>query len=149
GNPEASDDEVVLAAKAACLHDFIETLPEGYDAQLGERGITLSGGQRQRLSLARALLINPRILILDDTTSALDPVTATEVWRRIKARRANLTTIIVAQRLSSVRDADRIFVLDGGTIVEAGRHDDLAQRDGLYARLWRQQAAQADDVIDH
>jgi ATP-binding cassette subfamily B protein len=149
GQPEASFDEVVLAAQAACLHDFILTLPEGYETQLGERGITLSGGQRQRLSLARALLINPRILVLDDTTSALDPVTGAEVWRRIKARRANQTTLIVAQRLSSVRDADRIYVVDQGTIVEAGRHDDLAERGGLYARLWRQQAAQADDVIDH
>jgi ATP-binding cassette subfamily B protein len=149
GRPESSMEEVIAAAQAACLHDFIETLPDGYDTELGERGITLSGGQRQRLSLARSLLINPAILILDDTTSALDPVTATEVWRRIKARRANATTIIVAQRLSSVRDADRIFVLGGGTIVESGRHDDLAQRDGLYADLWRQQAAQTDDVIDH
>jgi ATP-binding cassette subfamily B protein len=149
GRPDVSLDEVIAAAQAACLHDFIETLPEGYDTMLGERGVTLSGGQRQRLSLARALLINPSILILDDTTSALDPVTATEVWRRIKARRGNRTTLIVAQRLSSVRDADRIFVLEHGRVVEAGRHDALVQSGGLYARLWRQQAAQADDVIDH
>ncbi|HLZ10820.1 MAG TPA: ATP-binding cassette domain-containing protein, partial [Chloroflexota bacterium] len=149
GRPDATMGEVVAAAQAACLHDFIETLPDGYDTELGERGITLSGGQRQRLSLARSLLINPSILILDDTTSALDPVTATEVWRRIKARRASQTTIIVSQRLSSVREADRIFVLGGGTVVESGRHHDLAERDGLYSRLWRQQAAQSDDVIDH
>ncbi|HVC32197.1 MAG TPA: ABC transporter ATP-binding protein [Chloroflexota bacterium] len=149
GRPEASMDEVREATRAACLHDFIETLPEGYGTHVGERGITLSGGQRQRLSLARALLINPAILVLDDTTSALDPVTATEVWRRIRARRASQTTIVIASRLSSVRDADRIFVLDHGEVVESGRHDDLTRRDGLYARLWRQQAAQADDVIDH
>jgi ATP-binding cassette subfamily B protein len=149
GRPDALMSEVIEAAKAACLHDFVETLPEGYETQLGERGITLSGGQRQRLSLARALLINPAILILDDTTSALDPLTASEVWRRIKARRANQTTIIVAMRLASVRDADRIFVLDHGRVVESGRHDDLVQRNGLYAQLWKQQAAQADDVIDH
>ncbi len=149
GRPDASLAEVIDAAKAACLHDFVATLPEGYDTELGERGITLSGGQRQRLSLARALLIDPRILILDDTTSALDPVTAAEVWRRIKARRGAQTTIVVAQRLAAVRDADRIYVLDKGRVVEAGRHVDLVERDGLYARLWRQQAAQADDVIDH
>jgi ATP-binding cassette subfamily B protein len=149
GRPGATMDEVFAAARAACLHDFVVTLPEGYDTQLGERGITLSGGQRQRLSLARALLIDPRVLILDDTTSALDPVTAAEVWRRIKARRGNQTTLVVAQRLSSVRDADRIFVLDQGAVVEVGRHEDLVANDGLYARLWAQQAAQADDVIDH
>ncbi|HLG52025.1 MAG TPA: ABC transporter ATP-binding protein [Chloroflexota bacterium] len=149
GRPDATMEEVIEAAKAACLHDFIQSLPEGYETQLGERGITLSGGQRQRLSLARALLIDPAILILDDTTSALDPVTATEVWRRVKARRANRTTIIVATRLASVRDADRIFVLDQGTIVQAGRHDELIARPGLYARLWTQQAQQADDIIDH
>jgi ATP-binding cassette subfamily B protein len=149
GVPDASIEDVVAAAQTACLHDFIVTLPDGYDTQLGERGVTLSGGQRQRLALARALLVNPSILVLDDTTSALDPVTAAEVWRRIKARRGNLTTLIVAQRLTSVREADRIFVLERGTIVESGRHDDLVNRDGLYRRLWRQQAAQADDVIDH
>ncbi|HLH73201.1 MAG TPA: ABC transporter ATP-binding protein, partial [Chloroflexota bacterium] len=149
GRPNASMEEVMEAAKTACLHDFILTLPEGYKTEVGERGITLSGGQRQRLSLARALLINPRILILDDTTSALDPVTAAEAWRRIKARRAGHTTFIVAQRLSSVRDADRIFVLERGEIVESGKHDELIQGNGLYARLWKQQAAQADDVIDH
>ncbi|HUX86547.1 MAG TPA: ABC transporter ATP-binding protein, partial [Chloroflexota bacterium] len=149
GRPSASLDEVIQASQTACLHDFIVTLPEGYQTEVGERGITLSGGQRQRLSLARSLLINPRILILDDTTSALDPVTAAEAWRRIKARRAGHTTFVVAQRLSSVRDADRIFVLDQGEVVESGKHDDLIQGNGLYARLWQQQAAQADDVIDH
>lgn len=149
GRPETPMEEVIAAAQAACLHDFVETLPEGYETQLGERGITLSGGQRQRLSLARALLINPRVLVLDDTTSALDPVTASEVWRRIKERRGNQTTIIIAQRLSSVRDAERIYVLDHGEIVESGRHAALVEGNGLYARLWRQQAAQADDVIDH
>lgn len=149
GRPGASQSEVEEAAKAACLHDFIETLPEGYETQLGERGVTLSGGQRQRLSLARALLIDPAILILDDTTSALDPVTAGEVWRRIRARRADRTTLVIAMRLTSVSDADRTFVLEDGRLVESGRHDDLIERNGLYARLWRQQAAQADDVIDH
>jgi len=149
GRPDASLQEVYDAATAACLHDFVLTLPEGYDTQLGERGITLSGGQRQRLSLARALLINPRILILDDTTSALDPITAKEVWRRIKERRGNQTTLIVAQRLASVRDADRIYVLEKGEVVESGRHEALVENDGLYARLWKQQAAQSGDVIDH
>lgn len=148
GRPDATREEVVASAKTASLHDFIESLPMGYDTPLGERGVTLSGGQRQRLSLARALTIRPRILVLDDTTSALDPVTAARIWDRIKEERKGLTTIVIAQRLAAVRDADRIIVLDHGEIVERGRHDDLLRRDGLYATLWNQQAAQAGDVAN-
>jgi ATP-binding cassette subfamily B protein len=148
GRPDATREEIEHAARTASLHDFIETLPLGYETPLGERGVTLSGGQRQRLALARALLINPRILVLDDTTSALDPVTAARIWRQITAERQGLTTIVIAQRLAAVRDADRILVLDKGEVVERGRHDDLVRADGLYARLWNQQAAQAGDVAN-
>ncbi|MBI2941951.1 MAG: ABC transporter ATP-binding protein [Chloroflexi bacterium] len=149
GRPDASREEIIAAATAACLHDFILSLPLGYETMLGERGITLSGGQRQRLALARALLIEPRVLVLDDTTSALDPITGAEVWRRITARRRGLTTIVIAQRLSAVQDADRILVLEQGAIVERGRHEALLAAGGLYSRLWAQQAAQAEDAIDH
>ncbi|MBI3976541.1 MAG: ATP-binding cassette domain-containing protein, partial [Chloroflexi bacterium] len=113
----------------------------------GERGITLSGGQRQRLALARALLIDPSILVLDDTTSALDPATALEVWRRISRRRQGRTTIVIAQRLAAVCPADQILVLENGAVVERGRHDELLAGGGLYGRLWAQQAAQDEDVF--
>ncbi|TAK25770.1 MAG: ABC transporter ATP-binding protein [Chloroflexota bacterium] len=148
GRPDATHEEIERAATTACIHEFITTLPLGYDTPMGDRGVTLSGGQRQRVALARALLIKPRILVLDDTTSALDPVTAAEIWRRITADRSGLTTIVIAQRLAAVQDADRIIVLDRGAIVERGKHDDLLVLDGLYARLWKQQAAQAGDVAD-
>ena len=148
GRPDATREEIIKAAETACIHDFIQTLPIGYETPLGERGVTFSGGQRQRMSLARALCARPRILILDDTTSALDPVTAAEIWRRIQAERSGLTTIVIAQRLSAVRDADRIIVFGDGAIVERGRHDELIENGGLYLRLWSQQAAQAGDVAD-
>src|SRR5262249_6887813 len=111
GRPDATREEIVHTAKTASLHDFIETLPLGYETPLGERGVTLSGGQRQRLALARALCTNPRILVLDDTTSTLDPVTAAHIWEAIKRERRGLTTVVIAQRLSAVRDADKIIVL--------------------------------------
>jgi ATP-binding cassette subfamily B protein len=148
GRPDASREEIEHAARVALIHDFIMTLPLGYDTPLGERGVTLSGGQRQRVALARALLIRPRVLVLDDTTSALDPITASEIWRRIKAERSGLTTVVIAQRLTAVQDADRILVLDEGEIVERGRHAELVEGEGLYARLWAQQAAQASDLAD-
>jgi len=137
--PDASQDEVVAAAKAANAHDFIETMTQGYDTILGDDGMQLSGGQRQRLAIARALLNNPRLLILDEATSALDSESEALIQDAIDRVARGRTTFIIAHRLSTVRSADRIIVLDQGTVVEDGRHDELQSRDGTYARLLRLQ----------
>ncbi len=136
GRPEATLDEVVAAARAAQAHEFIEALPEGYDTVVGERGVTLSGGQRQRVAIARALLLNPRILILDDSTSSVD----TETEARIQLALAHLmrgrTTFVIAQRVSTVRKADLIVVMDQGRIVQRGTHADLLAQPGLYRQVY-------------
>ena len=135
GRPEASDDEVIAAAKAAFAHDFISKLPEGYHTFLGERGVRLSGGQRQRISIARAILKNPPLLLLDEATSALDAESERMVQAALEAAMAHRTTIVIAHRLATVLKADRIVVLDAGRIVDVGTHDELVARGGLYARL--------------
>ncbi len=142
GNPEASQEEIIAAAKAAQAHDFISNFPKGYDTVVGERGITLSGGQRQRVAIARALLINPKILILDDSTASVDTETEHLIQQQLKEIMAGRTTFIIAQRITSIRQADMILVFDQGRIVEQGTHEDLMVKDGLYAEINQLQHSQ-------
>lgn len=135
GRPEANDEEIVAAAKAAQAHDFIIALQNGYDTVVGERGITLSGGQRQRIAIARALLMNPRILILDDSLSAVDTQTEKMIQEALNNLMKDRTTFIIAHRMSTVRRADMILVMEGGRIIQSGKHDELVQVNGLYKEI--------------
>ncbi|MDC7704344.1 ABC transporter transmembrane domain-containing protein [Vogesella indigofera] len=135
GRPEATDEEVIAAARAAAAHEFIERLPDGYHSYLGERGVRLSGGQRQRIAIARAILKNPPILLLDEATSALDAESEQLVQQALERAAAGRTTIVIAHRLATVKQADRIVVLEQGRIVAEGTHAELLQRSPLYARL--------------
>ncbi|MGQ9596930.1 MAG: ABC transporter ATP-binding protein [Thermoproteota archaeon] len=141
GKPNATQEEIERAAKAAKIHDFIMSLPKGYDTVIGERGVTLSGGQRQRLSIARALLVNPSILILDDPTSSVDSETEKEIYESLKELIKDKTVFIVTQRLSTLRLAERIIVIEGGKVVEDGTHEELMKKGGVYARLYMSQYA--------
>ncbi|EMP54564.1 ABC transporter ATP-binding protein/permease [Marinobacter santoriniensis NKSG1] len=139
GRPDATEEEVHRAARMAHLEDFIHSLPDGYDTRVGERGLKLSGGEKQRVAIARVILKNPPLLILDEATSSLDSLSEQSILSALKEISRQRTTLVIAHRLSTIRDADTILVMDGGVIVESGHHDDLLARDGHYARLWQQQ----------
>lgn len=139
GRPDATEEEVHRAARMAHLEHFIRSLPDGYDTRVGERGLKLSGGEKQRVAIARVLLKNPPLLILDEATSSLDSLSEQSILSALKEISRQRTTLVIAHRLSTIRDADTILVMDGGEIVESGNHDALLARDGHYAQLWQQQ----------
>lgn len=143
---DASDEEITEAAKAAEAHEFVTTLPEGYDTMVGERGVKLSGGQRQRISIARAILKDPEILVLDEATSDVDTETEMLIQRSLDRLTADRSTFAIAHRLSTIKDADSILVLEDGRVVERGTHEQLIETDGLYAHLWGVQAGEIDDL---
>jgi len=144
GRPAASFDEIVAVAKAAKIHDFILSLPQGYETPVGERGLKLSGGEKQRVGIARTLLKNPPILLLDEATSALDTETERDIQDELRAMSEGRTVITIAHRLSTIADADQIVVLENGVIVETGHHDLLLSKGGRYAQLWQRQASEED-----
>jgi ATP-binding cassette subfamily B protein len=139
GRPDASDEEVIAAAKAAQAHDFISGFLNGYDSEVGQRGVNLSGGQKQRIAIARALLTQPAVLILDDTTSAVDVETEAKIQEALSRLRWGRTSFVVAQRISTVLTADKILVLDDGMVVAEGTHDELLTSSRIYAEIYASQ----------
>ena len=146
-NQDAGMDEVIHAAKVANIHEFIQSLPDGYDTIVGERGLKLSGGEKQRIAIARVILKNPRILVFDEATSSLDSRSEQSILASLKEVAMKHTTLVIAHRLSTIIDADNILVMDGGAIVEQGTHQALLARDGLYAHLWRLQQEKREHEI--
>ncbi|TEA70378.1 ABCB family ABC transporter ATP-binding protein/permease [Allopusillimonas ginsengisoli] len=147
GNPEASEQDIIKAARAARIHDFIVSLPEGYQTQVGERGLKLSGGEKQRVAIARTILKNPPILVFDEATSALDTRTERAIQQELELIARNRSTLIIAHRLSTIVNADEILVLDRGSVIERGTHAELLQRNGRYAQMWVMQQAGQEEVI--
>jgi ATP-binding cassette subfamily B protein len=145
GRDGADPPEVEAAARGAAIHDFVESLPKGYDSEVGERGLKLSGGEKQRVAIARTLLKDPPILILDEATSALDSRTEAAIQETLRDVAAKRTSIVIAHRLSTVVDADQIVVLDEGRVVERGTHAELLRRNGLYADMWARQQSEAEE----
>ena len=143
GRPDAAREEVMAAAQAAHIHDFIVSLPDGYEARVGERGLKLSGGEKQRVAIARAILKNPRIMIFDEATSALDSATEQAIQAELTRIAQGRTTLVIAHRLSTVMDADQILVMDSGRIIERGTHRELLERGGAYAEMWALQQEEA------
>jgi ATP-binding cassette subfamily B protein len=141
GRPEATREEVEAAARAARIHDFIVSLPQGYATSVGERGLKLSGGEKQRVAIARTLLKDPPIVIFDEATSALDSANERAIQAELKTAAANKTTLVIAHRLSTVVDAHEILVLEQGTVVERGNHATLLAAEGRYASMWAMQEA--------
>ncbi|HEX9674433.1 MAG TPA: ATP-binding cassette domain-containing protein, partial [Anaerolineales bacterium] len=139
GRSDASMEQVIAAAQAAAAHDFIQEFPQGYDSPVGERGTTLSGGQKQRLAIARALLLDPRILILDDSTSSVDLQTEYQIQRALDRLMVGRTSFVIAQRISTVLNADRILVLDKGRIAASGNHEELLDSSEIYAEIYSSQ----------
>ncbi|WP_431479316.1 ABCB family ABC transporter ATP-binding protein/permease [Massilia eburnea] len=147
GRPGASKDEIVAAARAASIHDFIASLPDGYESMVGERGLKLSGGEKQRVAIARTLLKDPAILIFDEATSALDSKAEQAIQAQLKEIAKNRTTMVIAHRLSTIADAQQILVLDHGKIVERGTHAALLAREGLYAQMWERQQVRGEQEL--
>jgi len=139
GKPDATEKELVAAAQAAYAHDFIQELAQGYDTEIGERGVKLSGGQRQRLALARAILADPRILILDEATSSVDAEAEYLIQQALDEVMKGRTSLVIAHRLSTIRNADKIIALHDGKIREVGKHSELLERGGLYSQLYQRQ----------
>jgi ATP-binding cassette subfamily B protein len=146
GRPEASDEEMQRAARLARIDGFVESLPDGYDTMVGERGLKLSGGEKQRVAIARTILKGPKILLFDEATSALDTKTEREIQKSLREVSRDRTTLVIAHRLSTVVEADEILVLEAGRVVERGRHDALLSRGGVYAQMWARQQAAVDEV---
>ncbi|MBK1779786.1 ABC transporter ATP-binding protein/permease [Advenella sp. WQ 585] len=147
GRPSATHDEVIEAAKSASIHQFVSSLPEGYESQVGERGLKLSGGEKQRVAIARTILKDPPILVLDEATSALDTRTERKIQDELFQIAKNRTTLIIAHRLSTIVDADRIIVMDQGKIMEQGTHSELLEKNAIYARMWAMQF-QASEIVE-
>ena len=147
GHPDATEEEMIAAAEVAQAHEFIQAMPDGYETEVGERGVTLSGGQKQRISIARALLKDPRILILDDATASVDTATEQLIQRALANLMEGRTSFVIAQRLSTVRAANLIVVLDKGRIVESGSHQELLEAQGIYTGMWRIQQEERNRIL--